>query len=207
MIKGVKRFLYGSGAQRWLSSKRLELLDRLSNGKILQSSDNVRRILEVGCANGKDFVTLVSGRDDLEIYGIDLVDKGLRQDNFNMLVGDASDLDFPDDYFDVVLSFGVLEHVQPVEKLCRMISEIDRVGKSYYNVVPAVSTLVEPHTSSMFWQLRGRNRKASHPSLNYYSDDAWLQFEGFEGASLKRFFHIPPFITNLVIYRPGQSSI
>ena len=179
----------------------------MSNGNVFRRGIRPRRILEVGCANGKDFVTLVAGHDDLQIYGIDLVDKGLRQKNFTMIVGDAAQLDFPEDYFDVVLSFGVLEHVQPVEKLCRMIAEIDRVGKSYYNVVPAVSTLVEPHTSSILWQLRGRKRKTPHRSLNYYSDDAWLQFEGFRGASLKRFFHIPPFITNLVIYRPGQSSI
>lgn len=201
MIKAIKRYLYGSGIQRRLSSKRLDLLDRLSNGSILRKAIKPRRILEVGCANGKDFVTLVSDRNDLDIYGIDLVDKELRQENFTMLVGDASQLDFSDDFFDVVLSFGVLEHVQPVEKLCRMIAEIDRVGKSYFNVVPAVSTLIEPHTSSIFWQLRGRTRKTPHRSLNYYSDDAWLQFEGFEGASLRRFYHIPPFITNLVVYR------
>lgn len=140
-------------------------------------------------------------RDDLDIYGIDLVDKGLRQNNFTMLVGDASHLDFPTDYFDVVLSFGVLEHVQPVEKLCSMISEIARVGQSYYNVVPAVSTLVEPHTSSVLWQMRSRDRKVAHRSLNYFSDDAWLQFKGFEGATLKRFFHIPIFISNLLIYK------
>ena len=124
-----------------------------------------------------------------------------------MLVGDASDLDFPDDYFDVLLSIGVLEHVQPVENLCRMIAEIDRVGKSYYNVVPAINTLVEPHTSSILWQLLGRKRKTPHRSLDFYSDDAWLQFEGFHGAAWRWFFHIPPFITNLVIYKPGECSI
>jgi len=160
----------------------------MANGNVLRRGIQPGRVLEVGYANGKGFVTLVAGRDNLQIYGIDLVDKGLRRGDFTMIVGDASHLSFPDDYFDVVLSFGVLKHVQPVEKLCRMISEMSRVGKSYYNVVPAVSTLIEPHTSGVLWQLRGRNRKASHHSLNYYSDDAWLQFEGFEGASLRRFF-------------------
>ena len=201
LIRIIKGGLYRSGVQHRLSSRRLEIMDRIACGKILGSASKKRRILEVGCANGKDFVTLVTDRDDLDIYGIDLVDKGLRQKNFTMIVGDAAQLDFPEDYFDVVLSFGVLEHVQPVEKLCRVISEISRVGKSYFNVVPAVSTLIEPHTSGVFWQLRGQGRKVPHKSLNYYSDDAWLQFEGFQDASMKRFFHIPPFITNLLVYR------
>jgi len=37
--------------------------------------------------------------------------------------------------------------------------------------------------------------------LYYYSDEAWLQFEGFKDAKLKRFYHLPPLITNLLIYK------
>ena len=119
----------------------------MSNGNVFRRGIRPRRILEVGCANRKDFVTLVAGHDDLRIYGIDLVDKGLRRDDFTMIVGDASHLSFPDDCFDVVLSFGVLKHVQPVEKLRCMVWATNRVGKSSYNFMPTVSVSIEPHTS------------------------------------------------------------
>ena len=130
-----------------IGSRRHRLLDYMANGNVLRRGIQPGRVLEVGYANGKGFVTLVAGRDNLQIYGIDLVDKGLRRGDFTMIVGDASHLSFPDDCFDVVLSFGVLKHVQPVEKLRCMVWATNRVGKSSYNFMPTVSVSIEPHTS------------------------------------------------------------
>lgn len=159
-------------------------------------------LLEVGCGNGQDLVSHLTGRN-VSVYGMDIDDYGIAQSNFTFVKGDAARMPFLDKHFDAVVSIGVLEHIEPMSKLLAMIGEIDRVSKSYAIVVPSVSTLLEPHTMIPLWQLRALGHKRAVPALNFFSDEAWLQFDGFLGASIKRFFHIPPIIANLLIYKRG----
>ncbi len=162
---------------------------------------SAKRVLEVGCANGQDFVTLFKDRENVEIYGLDLVDYQIQQDNFTFILGDAEYLDYPDNYFDVTISIGVFEHIQPMEKLCRAIAEIDRVSKSYCVIVPSIGTVLEPHAAELFWHIRDHNKKSKRDNLNYFSDESWLKFYGFNDASLRSFWYMPPLIKNLVIYK------
>lgn len=183
-----------------LKNRRLNIINNLFQGQLLKSG----RILDIGCANGKDFVLLLKNRKDLELYGIDLLDHKIKQDNFVFVHSDAEKIDYPDKYFDFTVSIGVLEHVQPVEKLSRMINEIVRVSKSYCMIVPSSGTVLEPHSAQFFWHLRDSNKKSKYPfseGLNFYSDEAWKQFEGFAGCKTKRFWYLPPLIQNLVIYK------
>lgn len=202
MLKLAKRLLYRYGAVKRLSARRLRIVDQLLARRLLANNSQAIRILEVGCATGKDFVRFFEGRPDRRITGLDLRDYGLRQDNFTMVRGDAAQMPFPDGHFDVTVSFGVLEHVAPIEKLSQAIKEIARVSKSYVVVVPSVSTLVEPHVARPIWQLRDHVRKPLYPgTLLYLSDEAWLAFEGFAGARSVHFAHVPLVVTNLAIYK------
>ena len=200
-------FWHKTSLARRFKQRRLKFVDKLTGGKIsVINEDGKKKILDVGCANGKDFMQFLTDRKDLELLGIDIEDLGFRADNFKMIVQDAEHLDFPDNYFDITVSMGVLEHIQPIEKLSKVIKEIDRVSKSYFVMVPAISTLLEPHTGEFFWQLKDRNKKNHHPSLNYYSDDAWMQFEGFLGARTTRFSYLPLLKKDLWIYNLKQDS-
>ncbi|KUK77282.1 MAG: Methyltransferase type 11 [candidate division WS6 bacterium 34_10] len=98
---------------------------------------------------------------------------------------------------------GVLEHIEPIEKLCKVVSEIDRVFKEYCVVVPCINTVLEPHLKSLRWQLRDYNKKRriEGVGVNYFSDDAWLKFDGFKDASIKRFWYIPGILLNIMIYK------
>lgn len=157
------------------------------------------KILDVGCANGKDFIQHYKESKNISFTGIDLKDRGLKQDNFKLILEDAQSIPFEDNYFDFVISMGLLEHIAPIEKLCKVISEIDRVGRRYCIVVPSIITPIEPHTRSIYWQLR--NRKKKYPStLNYFSDEAWLSFNGFKKANIKRYWYIPLIKRDTVIY-------
>ncbi len=160
-------------------------------------------ILDVGCANGKDLVQYLKDYPNLKIFGIDPVDYGIRQDNFQYIKGIAEELPFEDKSIDYVVSMGLLEHIEPVENLCRAISEIERVAKNYCVIIPAVNTPLEPHTKAILWQLRDRNHKKQykHAGVNYYSDDTWTKFAGFIGARTKRFWYIPGVICDLIIYK------
>lgn len=200
LIQSIKKLLLRFNFNKWLSRRRLRIINQLVS-EDLTVGNSYKKILEVGCANGKDFVQLCAGNDGIHITGIDVDDYGLQQPNFSMVVGDAEVIDFPDNYFDLTLSFGVLEHIQPIEKLAKVIREINRVSKKYVIVVPSVSTVIEPHSASLLWQLRSNEKKKPYSRLNYFSDEAWLQFEGFKESKSKRFFHLPPVVSNLLIYK------
>ena len=188
-----------------LKMRRLKFINKLFNDQLLEKNASLLKILDVGCSTGKDFVKYFDGRDDMELYGVDIRDQGLKQRNFTMIVGDAARLDFPDSHFDLVVSMGVLEHINPIEKLCQVIQEIRRVSKSYIVMIPAVSTPLEPHMGNFFWQLKDHNKKKKHENLAYFSDEAWLHFQGFKNAKTKRFWYVPFLKTDLFIYNIERS--
>lgn len=51
-------------------------------------------------------------------------------------VGDACNLPWPDDYFDIVFSNAVIEHVGDYEKQKKMAAEIMRVGQKWFVTTP-----------------------------------------------------------------------
>lgn len=153
------------------------------------------RILEIGCATGVDFMQFAG---DYEATGVDILDLPKVCD-FNFFQLDAKALPWTDHFFDAVVSIGVLEHIQPIEHLCAVTKEIRRVGKQFCVIVPSNGTWIEPHTWSPLWQLRGQHTKprCAYP-LNYFSDEAWLQFPGFTAARTERYWYLPG-MQNLMI--------
>ena len=160
------------------------------------------KILDVGCANGKDFIQNFKEYPNLHFTGIDIDKYEINQRNCTYIQADAQEIPFEDKYFDIVISTGVLEHITPIEKLCDIVSEIDRVGKQYCITVPCINTFFEPHVKGLFWQLKSKKWKKEYTNapLNYFSDEAWLSFKGFRNAKSKRFQYMPLVKTDLIIY-------
>lgn len=161
-------------------------------------------ILDVGCGTGADF-TRFAVEDGFRCHGLD-IRRQTHLANFEFTQGTACNLPFPDHHFDAAVSVGVFEHIQPIEDLCKAASEIARVAKSYCVLVPSIGTLMEPHTFSPLWHTRDHYKKAeiNYP-LNFFSDEAWLQFEGFKGARTARFWYMPA-IQNLMIFKTLRTS-
>jgi len=101
-------------------------------------------LLDIGAGTGRVIRHLRKNRPDLTILGVEPVD-ALRKVACNMGVpencmvsGDACALDFPDDSWDMVCSFGVLHHIpEPslaVKEMCRVakhaifISDLNNFG-------------------------------------------------------------------------------
>ncbi len=94
---------------------------------------DVRRVLDVGCGNGRHVVFFAE--QGFEVYGIDiskgaieianawLAKKGLKAD---LRVGDVEKLPFDSEYFDMVILAEVLDHV-PLSKAKKAMEEIRRV--------------------------------------------------------------------------------
>lgn len=168
------------------------------NGKILSSQQ--LKILDVGCNSGKDFIKLLHNRYNLELYGVDLLDNSIEQDNFTFLKCDAGQLPFEDNFFDITISIGTLEHITPIEKLSRLIKEIQRVSRSYCIIVPSINTYLEPHVFKTNYPQKKFQGGIGIPLL-FFSDEAWLSFEGFAGAKIDRFKYMP-FIEQQCVYYP-----
>jgi len=99
------------------------------------AQSNNLRVLEVGCGLGTDGAQFAKA--GAEYTGIDLTQAAvdLAQRNFELLklpgefrVADAERLDFPDSYFDVVYSHGVLHHTPDTAGAVREIHRVLRPG-------------------------------------------------------------------------------
>jgi ubiquinone/menaquinone biosynthesis C-methylase UbiE len=203
MLNFLYKKYYHTWKHSWaksLKERRLLYVNTILGGRLFDKSWlNGKKILEIGCSSGADFLQFFKDIKGVNLTGIDIAPQNIQQSNVTFLQMDAETIPFQDKSFDLTVSIGVLEHIQPIEKLSKVIAEIDRVSKEYVVIVPNISTFFEPHTVSFFWQLRARNKKKKHNTLNYFSDDAWLKFEGFSGVEITRFSYIPGLIKNTII--------
>jgi Methyltransferase domain len=111
------------------------------------------RILDVGGTNDYWQQRGWAGRDDVQIFSLNLVAEQKRHDNITPIAGSAIDLSqFDDRSFDVVFSNSVIEHLFTFENQRRMASEIQRVGKAFWVQTPNFWFPLEPHFQVPGWQ-------------------------------------------------------
>ncbi len=131
----------GSGFQEgWTSDVKDEFLDNKNSQYLAEYSDQfsvraiteylislrgVKKILDVGCADGK---LLGRFNDKFDIYGVDISSRFVKFAKRNGLKAKVADLEkkipFPDDFFDVIVIHHVLEHVLNTDNF---LSECNRV--------------------------------------------------------------------------------
>ena len=114
------------------------------------------KILEIGCGKGfllYDFLKVIP---DAEIYGIDISDYAIANSKpeirDRLQIGNATDLAWPDNTFDLVISINTLHclHVYDLEKALR---EMERVGKrNKYLCVESYRT-EEEKANLLYWQV------------------------------------------------------
>jgi ubiquinone/menaquinone biosynthesis C-methylase UbiE len=109
-----------------------------------------KRLLEVGCGTGTD--SLQFARGGAIFTGVDLTPRSIEiaRKRFEVyrqagefVLGDAEKLNFPDESFDVVYSFGVIHHTPDTEGAA---SEIHRVLKR-----GGKATVMVYHRSSLYY--------------------------------------------------------
>ncbi|MBP2033807.1 pseudaminic acid biosynthesis-associated methylase [Clostridium algifaecis] len=93
-----------------------------------------KRILEVGCNVGNQ-LRLLQKMGYQNLYGIELQSYAVQRakdltSGINIIQGEASDIPFKDEYFDLVFTSGVLIHIAP-ENLSNIMKEIVRCSKKY----------------------------------------------------------------------------
>lgn len=104
------------------------------NNDFLNDIPKDAKILEVGTNIGNQILHLQT-MGFTNLYGIEIQDRAInfakhRADNLNIIKGDALDIPFKDNFFDVVFTHGVLIHISP-ENINSVLKEIYRVSKKY----------------------------------------------------------------------------
>jgi len=111
------------------------LLDQVLKGRF----DKGMKILDAGCGEGRNLIYFM--REGFSVYGIDenplaikylhtlarTINKSIPVENFQ--IGDLRDIQFPDEYFAVVISSAVLHFSEGKSDFLKMFSELMRVLK------------------------------------------------------------------------------
>lgn len=97
------------------------------------ASGQGKRVLEIGFGLGSDLLSWAEG--GAEVHGVDITEEHLRLATKNfalhgcgtrLQLADAAHIPYPDDYFDIVYSNGVLHHTRDIEE---SLAEVRRVLK------------------------------------------------------------------------------
>lgn len=110
------------------------------------------RLLDVGCGNGA--YTTILGRGFREVHAIDIEPDRIRQfqdqeppaSNLTIHVATVEDLDYPDDYFDMVTAIEVIEHIVDLDHALAEIWRVLRPGGAFMVSCPNRLFPLETHT-------------------------------------------------------------
>lgn len=113
------------------------------------------KVLDVGCGKGfllYEMSLLVPG---LEIHGIDIspyaLEHAKEEIRDRLLLGNATSLPFPDQYFDFVFSITTLHNLHNYD-LDKALREMERVGKQKYVCVESYRNETEK-ANLLYWQV------------------------------------------------------
>ncbi len=142
-----------------------------------------QKVLEVGVGAGSDFVQWV--RVGAEAYGIDLTEEGVEHvkrrlaayglEAKEVRVGDAEEIPYPDDGFDLVYSWGVIHHSPDTVKALEEIIRVTRPGGTMKIMIYNRRSLLVFYKWLVYCLLRGRPHKSF----------AWFLFHHQESPGTK----------------------
>jgi len=154
------------------SQEEKDLFEKIKQFQL--SKDKEIKILEIGCGSCEGVSSLLSVLDAKEYYGVDAAEPAIqaasgKYPQYHLSVGDASQLSFPDNYFDVVIFNFVLEHMVYPDKV---LNEAIRVAchNGIIAMIVPVCDLPWLIPSSLRYQRRNL------PFLISYTLSRWVEF-------------------------------
>ncbi len=108
------------------------------------------RVLDVGGTEFNWAMLPERSRPSVVVLNIKAPKVARRLPQATWILGDATNLPFRDDAFDVVFSNAVLEHVGRFDNQRRYAEECRRVGRRYFVQTPNQGFVIEPHLVTPF---------------------------------------------------------
>jgi len=114
------------------------------------------KILEVGCGKGFLLYDITKVFRNAEIYGIDISNYAIRNSKpeirEKLLTGNATNLPWQDNTFDLVISITTLHNLKAYE-LDKALKEIERVGKKHKYICVESYRNEEEKANLLYWQV------------------------------------------------------
>ena len=114
------------------------------------------KILDVGCGKGFLLFDLLKVRPDAQIYGIDIseyaIENSKEEIRDRLQIGNATDLPWPDDYFDLVISLNTFHNLYNYE-LADALREFERVGKEHKYLCVESYRNESEKVNLLYWQV------------------------------------------------------
>lgn len=144
------------------------------------------KILDVGCGKGfllYDFLKVIP---DAEIFGIDISEYAIANSKpeicKRLQVGNATDLPWADNTFDLVISINTLHNLYAYD-VDKALREIERVGKHHKYLCVESYRTEEEKTNLLYWQVTceafntPEEWKWWFKQTNYSGDYSFIYFE------------------------------
>ena len=114
------------------------------------------RILDIGCGKGYLLYDFIKVLPNAEVYGLDIsdyaIDNSKDEVRDRLVLGNATELPWPSDYFDLVVSITTLHNLHAYDLDCAL-REMERVGKkNKYLCVESYRDEVEK-ANLLYWQV------------------------------------------------------
>lgn len=128
-------------------------------------NENISRVLEAGCSNGRWlrwFCREYTGKG----YGVDTNTNGFIKKDLNFQAGDAFNLPYRDNCFDIVLSLGLIEHFKKKDRLLVLKEQIRVLKKRGYIIceIPNLAFSLEYLWIKYAYELK-QKQKHSRPQI------------------------------------------
>lgn len=195
--KGGYRF----GHSESLLGKLFHCFGNLYRALVIKIFLKPKSCLDVGCGTGS--LVKFMRRLGIEAYGLEISDFALefahQEIKPYLKKGDIVNIPYPDNSFDLVLTFDVLEHLER-SKIKKAIRETVRVSKKYI--------LHKIYTKENCWINFFHRKDFSH--LSVFSKRLWQKiFSSLEGASILRgsFFRLPSFFETIFLLRKNSKNV
>lgn len=190
---GDKRLEAGYGWPLEVDNQLIKFLE------VIQKSLSSGKVLDLGCGQGRH--TIFFSQKGFDAYGIDYIERAIveaRQqtkernlDNANFMVMNVLNLDFPKNFFDIVLDWSVLDHIRP--------KEWKRYLNNILDVLKVGGYLILTEFSANDQRIKDKSKNFSEDENHY---DHYFTEEGIEDIFSKNFEVIA--INETMLTQPPQ---
>jgi SAM-dependent methyltransferase len=142
MDQAYYRQMYALEDTHWWFVARRNLLVRALQGRLGPTP----RLLDVGCGTGGTMDRL---RTLGEVWGLDMEPLALElcreRGHTNLTLASATDMPYPNNYFDAIVALDVLEHIEDHVSATQEIARVLKPGGTLVVTVPAYQSLWSRH--------------------------------------------------------------
>ncbi len=164
----------------------LKSVDKISYFESLGVNFSGKRVLDVGCGQG-EMLFYLERKYNCQCYGLDISQTVVNTANANKIsasstccfkIGDARDIPYEKEIFDIVISWGVVEHFSDYLKALTESNRVCRCGGCVLYIQPHLFSF--GHFQRYWLKLRGKWSFGLQKDFAYSTFVKYLKAAGFD---------------------------